>query len=149
MDTIIKGSCLCGAVEYRIERAPSVVGDCYCKDCRKSSGTVYCTHAVVAEAAYLVSGQLSFYERAADSGNLVRRGFCPKCGSAIHSTNSSMPGVVFVRVSSMEDPNQAAPQMTVFARSAPHWARLDREKPVFEAMASEAAAQAARDAVSG
>ena len=145
MDTRIKGSCLCGAVQYSIEAEPAMVGDCYCLDCRKSSGTAHCTHVAVVASAYNVSGGVSFYERAADSGNMVRRGFCPTCGSPVHSTNQGMPGMVFVRASTLGDPEQISPQMTVYARRAPRWARIDHDKPVFDGMATEVAARVAGD----
>lgn len=142
MEKVITGSCLCGVVTYRVEAAPLVVGDCYCLDCRKSSGTAYCTHAGVPDAALALTGTLSTYTSAADSGNSVRRAFCPSCGSAILSTNSGMPGMTFIRVSSMADPDLAPPQMTVYAKRAPAWARIDRDKPVYEGMATDVAAQA-------
>lgn len=134
MSQTFKGGCLCGAVRYSVEADPGVVGDCYCVDCRRSSGTTHCTHAVVPESALSVSGELTFYDRPADSGNLVRRGFCGRCGSAVYSTNLGLPGMAFIRVSSMDDPEQAAPQMTVYASRAPSWAQLDRRRPVFETM---------------
>lgn len=134
MTTAFTGRCLCGAVSYSAEAEPGVVGDCYCTDCRRSSGTSHCTHAVIPESALSISGAVTFYERAADSGNVVRRGFCGDCGSAVYSTNLGMPGMVFIRVSSMDDPERAVPQMTVYASRAPSWARLDHSHPVFETM---------------
>ncbi|HYC75567.1 GFA family protein [Brevundimonas sp.] len=134
MTTAFTGRCLCGAVSYSVEAEPGVVGDCYCTDCRRTSGTSHCTHAVIPESALTVTGEPTFYERAADSGNVVRRGFCGRCGSAIYSTNLGMPGMAFIRVSSMDDPDRAVPQMTVYASRAPSWAQVNRSYPVFETM---------------
>lgn len=134
MNTEFTGGCLCGAVRYRATAAPGMVGDCYCVDCRRSSGTSHCTHAVIPEAAWAVEGELTVYDRPADSGNLVSRAFCGRCGSPVHSTNAGLPGMAFVRVSSMDEPDLAAPQMTVYASRAPAWARPDRSRPVFETM---------------
>lgn len=128
------GGCLCGAVRYELRMAPQLVGSCYCVDCRKTSGASHCTHAAVAADALAVTGAVQFYDRAADSGNIVGRGFCPTCGSAVYSKNSGMPSMAFVRVSSFDDPNLAAPQMTVYASRAPAWARIDTEHPVFQEM---------------
>jgi len=129
-----EGSCLCGSVQYSFDDAPKIVGDCYCVDCRKSSGTSHCTHAAIAESDFTVEGALKFYDRAADSGNLVSRGFCPECGSAVYSTNDHLPGMVFVRVSSLDTLEDVAPMMTVYASRAPSWARIDPEKPSYEEM---------------
>ena len=79
-------------------------------------------------------GRVKFYDRPADSGNIVSRGFCPNCGSAVYSTNSGMPGVVFPRASSLDDPEIAKPQMIVFASRAPSWDHVDPELPAFPTM---------------
>lgn len=134
MSEELTGGCLCGVVRYTSSAAPGMVGDCYCVDCRKSSGTSHCTHAVVPADALTVSGEVKFHDRPADSGNMVSRGFCPVCGSAIYSTNSAMPGMAFIRASSLDDPDLIAPQMTVYASRAPQWARLDPAGPVFDTM---------------
>lgn len=134
MSEELTGGCLCGAVRYTASVMPGMVGDCYCIDCRKSSGTSHCTHAVFPSDAVSISGEVKFYDHAADSGNMVRRGFCPNCGSAIYSTNPMMPGMTFIRASSLDDPGRIEPQMTVYASRAPHWARIDQGKPVFDVM---------------
>lgn len=134
MREVLEGGCLCGAVRYRATARPVVVGNCYCADCRKSSGTTHCTHAAVPDAAFSATGEIKFHERPADSGNIISRGFCPECGSAILSYNNGMPGMTFIRVSSLDDLDAVEPQMTVYASRAPAWASLDRSKPVFDVM---------------
>lgn len=127
------GGCLCGAVRYEgLEQKGG--GHCHCNDCRRSSGTGHCSHMIVPEAAFRVTGKVRFYDSMADSGNMVSRGFCPTCGSAIYSTNSGMPGVAFVRASSLDDPNVFQPQMVVFTKRAAAWDHLDSALPAFEAM---------------
>jgi hypothetical protein len=81
-----------------------------------------------------VTGQPTNYERAADSGNVVSRAFCGRCGSPLYSTNSASPDVVFLRASSLDDPEQFAPGMIVFASRAPSWAPLDPKLSTFSEM---------------
>lgn len=131
------GGCLCGGVRYEAKSEPKIVGDCYCDDCRKASGTTHCTHLGLPEADVSVTGHLKFFDKPADTGNVVSRGFCPDCGSAVYSTNSGMPGMLFLRASSLDDIEIAEPQMTVYAGRAPSWAAINRDKPVFEAMPTE------------
>lgn len=111
-----------------------VTGHCYCTDCRKASGTSHCTHAMVPETGLTITGEVKFFDKPADSGNVVSRGFCPNCGSAVYSTNSAFDGMVFLRASGLDDPNAIQPQMTVYGSRAPAWALLDQDKPVFPEM---------------
>ena len=122
--TEFTGSCLCGGVRYQ-GTAPQFAGHCYCVDCRKTSGTAHASHMAVAEDDFHFDGELRFFEHSADSGNVVSRAFCPVCGSPVLSRNSGMPGMVFVRASSLDTPDVFEPSIIVYASRAPDWAVLD------------------------
>ena len=128
-----QGGCLCGAVRYKGD-AVKGGGHCHCVDCRKTSGTSHCTHMFMAEGDFHVTGEVKFFTSPTDSGNQVNRGFCPNCGSAVYSTNSGMPGMVFVRASSLDDPEVFQPQMVVYASRAPSWSQVDPKLPAFDKM---------------
>jgi len=125
---------LCGAVRYESRNAPQFVGHCYCVDCRKTSGTGHGTHLFVPEEGFSVTGEVKFYARAADSGNIVSRGFCPTCGAAVYSTNSGFPGMVFPRASSLDEPDQVTPQMAIYVSRAPAWDQPPAGLPAFPEM---------------
>ena len=129
-----EGGCLCGAIRYKSTEDPQMGGHCYCEDCRRSSGTSHCTHVVIPESGFTISGDVKFFDKPADSGNIVSRGFCPTCGSAVYSKNSGMPGIVFPRASSLDDMNVLSPHLTVYASRAPKWAILDEDNPIFQEM---------------
>lgn len=128
------GGCLCGAVHYQSSTAPEFVVHCHCVDCRKTSGTGHGTLVRVPEDALTVSGTVKFYDRPADSGNIMSRGFCPNCGSPLSTKNSGKPGVVFLRASSLDDPEIATPQLVVFTSRAPSWDYMDKALPAFPLM---------------
>ena len=132
MSNNVSGKCLCGAVRYQSSEPAMMAGHCYCEDCRRSSGTSHCTHVVMAEESFEITGTLSYFDKPANSGNVVKRGFCPTCGSAILSYNEAMPGMVFVRAASLDDLDQIEPGMTVYAARAPQWALIDHKQPVFD-----------------
>ena len=131
MTGMITGKCLCGAVKYSTDTPPAMAGHCYCEACRRSSGTSHCTHVVMREEGFTLTGTLTYFDKPADSGNIVSRGFCPICGAPVLSRNSAMPGMVFVRASSLDDMDSIRPSMTVYAAQAPGWARVDDDNPVF------------------
>ena len=133
-----EGGCLCGAVRYQGE-TQIASAHCHCDDCRKSSGTRHCSHMAVAEEGFRVTGQVRFYDAPADSGNIVSRGFCPTCGSAVYSKNSGMAGMVFLRASSLDDPEVFQPQIVVYGKRAPSWDPVASGLLVFEAMPPPAA----------
>ena len=80
------------------------------------------------------AGATARYEKRADSGNMVSRHFCPTCGAAVFSRNSGMPGLVFLRASSLDDPEIFQPQMHVYVSRAPSWDRPGEGLPMFDMM---------------
>ncbi|MEX5729842.1 hypothetical protein Ga0609869_003195 [Rhodovulum iodosum] len=70
------GSCLCGAVRYRVSGPLRPVIACHCTQCRKTSG-----HHVAATSAprenVEIEGAVTWYA----SSQSARRGFCGTCGS--------------------------------------------------------------------
>ncbi len=70
------GSCLCGAVTYRVSGPLRPVIACHCAQCRKTSG-----HHVAATSALRVSVQIDGTVQWFQSSETAQRGFCPVCGS--------------------------------------------------------------------
>ena len=128
-----EGGCLCGKVRYEVQEEHGG-GHCHCNDCRKSSGTGHCSHMIVPEPAFSVTGEVRFFDKPCDRGSIVSRGFCPNCGSPVYSTNDGMPGMVFVRASSLDEPEHFKPQMIVYTDRAPSWDRIEGDLPSFAAM---------------
>lgn len=122
-----------------------IVGHCHCTHCRKASGTGHGTHVAMQEGQVTLEGALASYAHPADSGNIVERSFCPACGCAIYSKNSEMAGMVFLRASSLDDPDRVTPQMIVYASRAPKWDVMDGSLPSFPEM-PEGGAEGAMEA---
>ncbi|MGD9979481.1 MAG: GFA family protein [Hyphomonadaceae bacterium] len=128
------GGCLCGAVRYTCSAEPMMSGHCHCDDCRRTSGTGHCSHMGIPDNGVTISGETKAYERASDSGAIVARHFCPTCGSALFSRNSGMPGLVFLRASSLDDLEVFKPQMHVYVARAASWDQPGADLPAFETM---------------
>ena len=79
----------------------------------------------VPAAALRVAGEPRRYDTRSDSGNTVTRRFCGTCGSPLYSTNSGVPGLAFVRASSLDDPTLFRPTYVIWASSAASWDLID------------------------
>lgn len=134
MTQAFTGGCLCGAVRYTCSAEPSIAGHCHCEDCRRSSGTGHSSHLAVPRNAVAMTGEVKAYARAADSGNVISRYFCPTCGSALYSANPGMPEMVFLRASSLDDLEVFKPQMHVYVSRAASWDHRREGLPAFERM---------------
>ena len=73
-----RGSCLCGAVTYRVTGDMRPVVACHCAQCRKTSGH-YVAATSTPRDAVDITGEVSWYQ----SSPTARRGFCGTCGSSL------------------------------------------------------------------
>ena len=134
MSSPFQGGCLCGDVRYQCSAEPMMSGHCQCNDCRRASGTGHSSHLAVPMNAVSILGAVKVYDRKADSGNVVGRAFCPSCGSPVYSVNSGMPGLMFLRASSLDDLEVFKPQVVVYTKRAAPWDHIDPNLPAFETM---------------
>ncbi len=73
----LTGSCLCGEVSYRIEGPVRGVVNCFCSQCRKTSGHyVAATRVNKDHLTFENDSSLSWYECLPN----IFRGFCKDCG---------------------------------------------------------------------
>jgi hypothetical protein len=115
------GGCLCGAIRYTCDGDPMMAGHCHCEDCRRTSGSGHSSHLMVPAGSVAMTGEVKGYVRPSDSGNAVTRAFCPTCGAPVFSTNAAIPGMLFLRASSLDDLEVFQPQMHVYAMRAASW----------------------------
>ncbi|MFO1106889.1 MAG: GFA family protein [Amaricoccus sp.] len=110
------GGCLCGAVRYRIDAAPSVCCVCHCASCRRSAGADSVGWLTAAAGDFaLVRGELSIHE----SSPGVGRGFCARCGSSLTYRNAA--DSVDVALASLDDPEALRPTEEVWLEERLSW----------------------------
>jgi hypothetical protein len=126
---MITGGCLCGAVRYTATGEPIAVRACWCRLCQKlgaGSGTV---NVGFRTQDVRLTGQLTEYVSTADSGTILRRGFCPTCGTPVTSQAETRQHQLFLRAGTLDDPEQIKPQLTIWTAAAPSWAAIDANLP--------------------
>jgi hypothetical protein len=127
----LRGGCLCGAVRFSGEAEPIFQVKCHCTDCRKTAGAGHVAVIGVPEERISFSGEIRNFRSLADSGLCVTRSFCPTCGAGIYNRPDAAVGLVFVRASALDDPNQFTPQMNVWTASATSWDAVTPNIPSF------------------
>ncbi len=97
------GSCLCGAVKYRVKSEISEVGACHCGMCRKWTGGVNLAFQVAANDMEITGGDhITYYP----SSDWAERGFCQKCGSSLFyrvTAEGPQKGEYHVGMGTLED----------------------------------------------
>ena len=120
------GHCLCGAVNFQLSAEPLTTRVCWCRDCQyiSANGTV---NLIVPTPSLHISGPLSEFVSTADSGNEMRRRFCPNCGTQLFANSSARPQYTAVRAGTLDDPSSVIPAINIWTSSAPAWACINSE----------------------
>jgi hypothetical protein len=117
----MRGGCLCGQVKYVATAEPALVAVCHCKNCQKQAGTAFTIVVGIPKSAISIQGRLKTFNDTGDSGQPVRRNFCPECGSPITSDVAIMPDLTFIKAGSLDDTSWLDPKMHVYCDSAQRW----------------------------
>lgn len=127
------GGCLCGNIRYTLKADPALTVVCHCTHCQKASGSAFSTNLVVQRADIEFSGgELAAYDDTAESGNTLRRSFCPKCGASLMSESSGRPGSAVLKAGTLDDPSGVKPSMQIWTRSAQPWVKFATEMASME-----------------
>lgn len=126
MSEPLAGSCLCGAIRYRISAPVTELRACHCTNCQKASGAAGSVNAVLpSEAFQITQGAPKRYAAKADSGRTLYRFFCGDCGSPIYSQRETTPGTVVVRAGGFDHPAPMKITAHIWTKSARPWAHID------------------------
>lgn len=128
----ITGGCLCGAVRYTVDAEPIATRTCWCRDCQKFGAGNATVNVIFPSKAVHIEGALQDYVSVADSGNRMHRSFCPKCGTPVTTGSEARPHLIGLRAGTLDDPESARPNLTIWTKSAPSWAVIDPGIPHVE-----------------
>lgn len=139
--TVLRGSCLCGGVEFEIAGPLLRPLNCHCTFCRKQQGAAFRSRARVRRSDFnwLQGEELVTYYEASPG---YRRGFCRVCGSPIlnraepHSPlaqqNPQALEEFGVALAVLDDDPGVRPESHIFMRSKAPWFEITDSLPQYE-----------------
>src|SRR5215469_1450435 len=134
------GGCECGAVRYEITQPPTVVYTCHCHGCQHMSSGAFTMAMVLPPNAFkLLQGQPMAIQRTAESGHVMNRWVCGKCGSWICVTPVG-PGPEStrnIRCGSLDDTSWLRPTVHFWTCYKQPWVVLPEGGQIFETQPAE------------
>ncbi len=96
---------------------------CHCLDCQKLSGAAWrASIQVDAHDFAITEGEPKLYIKVADSGARRAQAFCGTCGSSLYAADAESPDHYNLRLGSVDQRAELAPQWQVWRDSALPWA---------------------------
>lgn len=122
---MIKGSCMCGKVNYVIHGQIGAITHCHCTTCRKAHASAFSSVAAVQiEDFELTSGKdlIKCYQSSPDK----RRCFCSNCGSHIFAHREGQNHYL-LRLGTLDDDPGVRPANHIWISLKAPWYDLDTD----------------------
>lgn len=119
------GACNCGAISLKLTGEPLWVRQCWCRQCRRSASASPTNNALFMTDAIGVTGEVSWWDYEAASGNRISQGFCGACGTPVFGRNSARDGAWVVRLGVLDDVDHLKPTSAIWLEEAPSWSVID------------------------
>ena len=130
---MLEGRCGCGAVTYQMMTQPMFVHCCHCGECQRQTGSAYVLNAIIEADRVTCAGPITEHELPTPSGKgqIITR--CRDCGVAVFSSYLIRLGkLLYVRVGTLDHPDQCPPDVQIFTSSKQAWVPLREDIPVFD-----------------
>ncbi|MCE7998028.1 MAG: GFA family protein [Rhodobiaceae bacterium] len=115
----VEGGCYCGELRYEVEGDALFKAQCHCRECQYiSGGSPNVTMGMPESAFKYTKGTPKSFKRT-DIDPAVTREFCGNCGTSMLSRAPGAPGMVLLKVGSMDDPKLfEGPQVAIYTCDA-------------------------------
>ena len=125
----MKGSCLCGQVQYEVQELASPIMHCSCRTCRKAHAAAFNTAAAVkAEYFNWLGGEALLKSYQSSPGK--HRVFCSHCGTQLVKQVDGSDRLV-LRVATLDEDPQQVPQMQIWASHEVPWLHYGLDVPAY------------------
>jgi hypothetical protein len=124
-----KGSCLCGAVKYEVDKIKSQMGHCHCSMCRKFHGAAFSTlgEADVKDFRW-IAGEDQLKHYVATNGSV--RQFCQNCGSSMtFAVSKESSDLIEFSLGTLDSDLDVLPDAHVYTGSKANWVDICDDLP--------------------
>ena len=130
---MIRGSCLCGAVRFEIERAAGPFELCHCTRCRKVSGSAYLTWLGVRREDFrFIQGVdlITTYERpVSELPPPYDTSFCSRCGSQVPNPSMAREPRFEIPAGALDDDPRVRPDKHIYVEFKAPWDHIADSLP--------------------
>jgi hypothetical protein len=124
---VFPGSCLCGAVQFRVHAPTLWCAHCHCTMCQRAHGAAFVTWVGAAAERITIedNSRLAWYR----SSEKAERGFCRSCGSTLFFRGEHWPGEVHVARANFHGDIDRQPEGHAFFATHVSWFPITDDLP--------------------
>jgi hypothetical protein len=121
MSDDLSGSCLCGAIKFRVTPPLAAFRYCHCSRCRKASGSAHAANIFVPEKQFhWIAGEASVKRFDLPGAQRFAVWFCPECGTRVPHKVKTTENML-VPAGLLEQNPAKGPENSIFWDSRAEW----------------------------
>jgi len=127
-----KGSCVCGAIKYEVDKIKLQMGYCHCSMCRKFHGSGFSTLGE-ADTKYFrwLEGEDQLKKYVASNGSV--RQFCRNCGSSMtFAVSEEMSDLIEFSLGTLDSDLDVLPDAHIYTGSKANWVKICDDLPKYK-----------------
>jgi hypothetical protein len=126
----LHGGCLCGATRFECRAEPITAVLCHCRTCQKFHAAPYAACAMMPQGSIVVvAGEPVRFDAIGDTGAVVFREFCGRCGTQLFSGSSAFSLSKTVKVAALDNPAAIPPVAHLHTENRIPWACISDGLP--------------------
>lgn len=133
-ERVYVGGCLCGAVRYEARGEPQHQGYCFCRDCRKASGSGFIPFLSFSASSVRFRGATKLSCSKSIRGTDAVRNRCASCGGLVFGGIVGEDTDHTIYAGSLDDPTLFRPTIAIFLRDRPDWVLIPEGLVAFETL---------------
>ncbi len=128
---IVRGSCLCGTVKFRISEPFMKVYNCHCSRCRKARAAAHATNGFVPiDAVEFTQGEDNLAEYKVPDAKYFKQVFCKTCGSKMPRLDADR-GIAVIPLGALDDDPDTRAAAHIYVDNMARWHEITDDLPRF------------------
>ena len=121
-----EGGCQCGAIRYRLLRAPVALYACHCRDCQKQSSSAFgLSMRIERDGIEFTGAEPCIFRTRGGSGRVKLCAFCGECGTRLYhdggGTRSEGSSTLSMKAGTLDDTSVISPTCHLWTKRAQPW----------------------------
>ena len=126
----MKGSCLCGEIEYEVSELDSPIQHCSCHTCRKAHAAAFNTASGVQRSSFRWLKGESLLSKFESSPGKIRY-FCSACGTHLIKEKEGS-SVLVLRVATLDEDPGKVPEFRIWSSHEVPWLNYTSVMPTYD-----------------
>jgi hypothetical protein len=129
---VVRGSCLCGAIEFHLTEPFKVVHNCHCSRCRRARAAAYTTNGFTSmRGVEFVKGEQHLKTYKLPEAQFFTQAFCEICGSGMPRIDAARK-IAVIPLGALDDDPGSRPVDHIYVNNKANWFAITDDLVVFD-----------------